>query len=119
TPWMDICPYGEARFAGNLLSYPNNLAQSSYWTATALTPTANSLANPADGKVSATKLLETSATSAHKEVQSYTFLPSTNYQFSGYARPLGRNYLYLAVNDGVTTYYSFFNISTGVIGTNA
>tara|TARA_R110000868_G_scaffold366441_1_gene629346 strand:- start:4135 stop:5376 length:1242 start_codon:yes stop_codon:yes gene_type:complete len=117
--WIDVSPYGEARFAGNLLSYPNDLTKSAYWTATAVTPTANALANPADGRTTASKLLETSATSAHKVSQTYTFLPSVNYQFSGYARALGRNYLYLSVYDGVTTYTAYFNISTGVIGTTA
>jgi len=117
--WVDVCPFGEARFAGNLLNYPNDLTKSAYWTATAVTPTADALANPADGRVTASKILETTATSAHSEAQSYNFIPSVNYTFSGYAKPLGRNWLYLAVNDGATTYYSFFNISTGVVGTNA
>ncbi len=116
--WIDVSPYGEARFAGNLIDYPNDLTKSD-WTATAVTATANEISNPADGLVTATKLLETSATSAHKVEQAYSFLPNINYQFSGYARPLGRNYVYLAVNDGAVTYTAYFNISTGVVGTTA
>ncbi len=119
SPWLDISPYGEARFAGNQLTYPNDLSQTTYWTATAVTVTANALANPADGKVSASKVLETSATSAHKVSQNFSFIPNVNYQFSGYARPLGRSWLYLSVNDGAVTHTAYFNISTGAIGTNA
>lgn len=114
--WMEVCPYGEARFAGNLGQYPNDLSQTSYWTATALTPTANALANPADGRVTATKLLETSATSAHKMSQSITFIPNATYQVTCYFRPILGRYLYLSANDGVNTYYSFFS-PAGVVGT--
>jgi hypothetical protein len=39
------------------------------------------------------------------------------YQASVYARPAGRNYLYLAVNDGTTTFSTFFNVQTGNLGT--
>lgn len=30
-PWIEVSPYGEARFLGNRVSYPNNLAQTAYW----------------------------------------------------------------------------------------
>ncbi len=115
--WMDVCPYGEARFAGNLLTYPNDLAKTSYWTATNLTITANSLSNPADGRVTASKCLETTATGEHAYSQPYTFIPSINYQFSCWVRGLGRSYVQLVVNDGVNNYTSFFNVSNGSVGT--
>jgi hypothetical protein len=118
--WLDVCPKGEARFVGNRLTYPNDLTQSSYWTATAVTPTANSVANPADGATTATQLLETAANSAHKVVQSVTsFFPSTEFVVSCYARPNGRGYIQLAANDGVTTYSAFYNITAGTVGTTA
>lgn len=119
-PWLEITPYGEARFAGDRLTYPNDLSQSSVWTTTAVTATANSVANPADGFTTASKLLETSATSAHKVVQAVTtFFPSTGYTVSFYGRPNGRSYVQLAVSDGVTTYSAFFNLLTGTVGTTA
>ncbi len=119
-PWIEISPYGEARFLGNRLTYPNDLSQTANWTATAVTVTANNIANPADGNVTASKVLETSATSAHKLVQTVTnFFPSTSYTVSFYARPNGRNYQYLSVSDGVTTYTAFFNTSAGTVGTTA
>lgn len=117
--WLPICPNGEARFVGNQGQYPNDLSNTTYWTATAVTPTANSIANPADGKVSATQLLETGATSAHKELQSYTYIPGATYQVTSYSRPIGGRYLYLSANDGVNTYSTFFNITTGVVGTQS
>lgn len=119
TNWIEVCPYGEARFVGNTLEYPNNLTVTDYWTSTALTATANQIANPCDGKVSATSLMETAATSAHKVQQSYTFIPNVTYQTSAYLRANGRNYAYLAVNDGSTTHTSYFNLQAGTIGTAA
>lgn len=117
-PWIEVSPYGEARFLGNRLGYPNNQAQTTYWTNTALTATANSIPNPADGNTTATKLMETVANSAHKVVQNVTtFYPSTSYTVSFYARPNGRIWQYLSVFDGVTTYTAFFNTSAGTVGT--
>ena len=118
--WTDISPYGEARFAGNLLTYPNDVSKTAYWTATNVTVTANSIANPADNRQTASKVLETSATGAHKVVQSnLAAFPTTQYQLSFYARQNGRNWLYLAANDGTTTYSGFFNVFGGVTGTIA
>lgn len=118
--WTDLTNWGEARFAGNLLNYPNDLSKSTYWTATATTITGNSIANPADNRVTASKMLETSATANHNAVQSGIFcFPSTTYQLSVYARPNGRDYLYLAANDGTTTFSAFFNVTAGTTGTVA
>jgi hypothetical protein len=63
TQWFDTCPRGEARFVGNRLTYPNNLSKTAYWTNTALTITANNIANPLDGEVTASRLMETAANS--------------------------------------------------------
>lgn len=115
--WLTICPVGEARFVGNQGFYPNNLSNATYWTNTALTVTANAIANPADGKTSASQLLETSATSAHSSLQNLTYIPGATYQLTVYARPIGGRYLYLVANDGTNTYYAFFNPATGALGT--
>ena len=119
--WMDITPYGEARFAGNLGYYPNDLTKTAFWTATNLTPTQGSTlvyANPADGRYTSTKIAETTDNAQHGIAQAYTFGYSQGYQFSGYFKPNGRNYIYLYANDGVSTYYSYFNLQTGQIGTS-
>lgn len=118
--WLDVCLRGEARFAGNRLTYPNDLTKTAGWTATAVTLTANSVQNPADGAMNATKMMETTANSAHKVVQNVTtFYPSTNYAISFYGRPNGRDYVQLSVFDGVTTYSAFFNLTTGLVGTTS
>ena len=68
--WPDLSIWGEARFAGDLLTYPNDVAQTSYWTATNVTATANSIANPADNQVTASKLMETVTSGQHNEIRS-------------------------------------------------
>ncbi len=117
--WLAVCPNGEARFVGNQGQYPNDLSKTAYWTATATTVTANNLANPADGRVTASKLLETAANSAHNVLESYTYIPGATYQVTCYARPIGGRYLYLSANDGVNTYSTFFNIASGTVGTTS
>ena len=98
--WTDISPYGEARFVGNLLTYSNDLGKTAYWTATNLTVTANSIGNPADNRVTASKLGETVTNGQHKVVQSsLAAFPTTQYQLSVYVRPNGRNYVYVAANE--------------------
>ncbi|MFM2124725.1 MAG: hypothetical protein RL328_1176, partial [Acidobacteriota bacterium] len=87
--WPDLSIWGEARFAGNLLTYPNDLSQTAYWTATNASITADSVANPADNRTTASKVLETAATGEHKVAQTVTGFPSTDYQVSVYARPSG------------------------------
>ncbi|HUS97498.1 MAG TPA: hypothetical protein VMX97_12225, partial [Hyphomicrobiaceae bacterium] len=115
--WTDLSVWGEARFAGDLLVYPNDLSQTAYWTATNTTVTANSIANPADNRVTASKVMETSATGAHNVAQNaLTCFPSTGYQLSAYVRPNGRSYVYLAANDGTTTFSTFFNVQSGTVG---
>ena len=114
--WMDASVYGEARFPGNLLTAANNLTNSA-WTLTAATATANSVQNPLDGQSTASKLLETAATSTHKAVQTLTFFPNITYQVSVYARPVNRNYIYLNVSDGSSSFTSFFNVYAGTLGT--
>ena len=119
-PWIQICPYGEARFVGNLLTYPNNLSKTANWdTNVALTITGNSLQNPADGRTTASKLLETAATSAHSISQTglTSFYPSTNYTISAYFRQNGRTWAQITVNDGVGNFSAFFDLANVVTGT--
>ena len=118
--WIDLCPYGEARFVGNRLTYPNNLSKTAYWTATALTITANDTNNPADSRVTASKLMETAATSAHSAAQSNLSLyPGQTYLVSFYARRNGRDYVQMAVSDGSTTFSAFYNLNAGTVGTTS
>lgn len=115
--WNDVCPYGEARFPTNLLTYPNDLTQSSYWTLANTTATANTLANPLDNRTTASTLLETGTTGAHGVSQTALFIPTYAYSVSAYVRPNGRSWAYLSVSDGSLTYTGFFNLAGMVTGT--
>lgn len=118
TQWLDTCPRGEARFVGNKLTYPNDLAKTAYWTPTALTITANQLANPLDGSVTASKVMEAASVSEHTVEQNVTsFFPSQDYNITAYVRPNGRNNVQLVAYDGNTTFSAFFDVSAGTVGT--
>jgi len=117
--WLPLCPNGEARFVGNLGQYPNDLSKTTYWTATNTTVTANSIANPADGRVTASKLLETVTNGQHKVLQAYTYIPGATYQVTCYARPIGGRYVLVSANDGVNDYYCFFDVVAGTVGTGS
>jgi hypothetical protein len=117
-PWLDTCPRGEARFYGNSLTYGNDPSVTTAWTNTALTITKNSVVNPADGRTTGAKLIETAATSTHKIVQSsINFFPSTDYTVTAYVRANQRSWVQLSVSDGATTHSCFYDVSTGVVGT--
>lgn len=116
--FVEVCPYGEARFVGNKFGYANNLAQTSEWTPTALTITGNSISDPLDGRVTASKLLETAVTSAHSVAHStVSIVPSTTYNYSAYVRPNNRSWVYLKIDDGDLVHSCFYNVTTGVLGT--
>lgn len=117
--WPDLCPYGEVRFPTNLITYPNDLTQTSY-SITNGTVTAAAINNPLDNRVTASKLMETTATGLHGFSQTITCLPGQNYYASGYVRPNGENYIQVVANDGVTSYSSFFSLLTpGSSGTTS
>lgn len=115
-PWLENTPRAEARFVGDKLSYPNDLTKASYWTLTSATATANSLVNPIDGRMTATKLMEAATTTFHRAAQTIDIVQNTSYTFSVYARPNGRSWIYLIFSDGINGNTAFFNISTGAVG---
>lgn len=117
--WIDLSPYGEARFVGNKLTYPNDLSKTAYWTGTNVTITAEATTNPADGRTTATRVMETSATGAHSVVQSVALIPNQNYEVFGFARYNGRSYIKLSLFDGSSTFSMFINLVTGTVGTTS
>lgn len=117
-PWLENSPRSEARFAGNRITYPNDLTILAAWTPTAVTVTANAIPNPVDGRSTGCNLLETSATSAHGVLHATNLQTiGTNYQVSAYVRPNGRSWVYLQYNDGDLVHSAFYNVTTGVLGT--
>ena len=113
--WTDLCPKGEVRFPINLITYPNDLTQSN-WTLTNATATAQALANPLDNRITASSLVETSATGVHGYSQIFAAIPNVTYAANGYVRPNGRSYLYVSLSDGSSTWTAFFNFLTGTVG---
>jgi hypothetical protein len=114
--WLDVCPYGEARFPTNLVTYSNDFT-ASVWTQTNVSVTKAALQNPLDVRINCQKVAETTATGTHGISQAATFIPSFNHQFAFYVRPAGRTYAYISVNDGGSTWTGFFNLTTGAVGT--
>ena len=112
--WLNVCPNGEARFVGNQGFYPNDLSKTAYWTPTAMTITANQLANPADGRVTASKLLETVANSQHGPAQTVSLIPNATYQFSCFARPIGGRWLLITFSQNGLDSNAFFDLINGV-----
>lgn len=115
--WLSLCPNGEARFVGNKLTYPNNLT-ANVWSFTAAGATANSIANPMDGRITASKFSETAILSTHEVFHSVVAqVTNTTYIYSAYVRPNGRSWVYLNLDDGDLAHTCFFNVQTGVLGT--
>jgi hypothetical protein len=111
--WLEVCPYGEARFAGNKLTYCNDLSNAA-WTGSAVTLTRNAAVNPMDWRENATKMFETSADAVHSVEQAVTTLiPGVEYSASIYVRGRGRSTVYLEVNDGDEDHYAFFDLLEG------
>lgn len=115
--WPDLSPYGEVRWPVNLISLPNDLTATS-WTLSNTTATETALANPLDNRVTASKLLEsTSATTSFSYSQTFSCIPNTQYAASGYARPNGRNFLIVSLNDSTTSYQASFALNSSSIAT--
>lgn len=116
--WLDVCPYGEVRFIGNKLNYPNDLTQS-VWTGNVngLLATANVATNPLDGRVNASQLAETVAFTQHFTSQVFAQYASTNYSIQAYVRPNGRQWVYLRhLTASGTAAWGYFDLINGIVG---
>ena len=112
--WTDVCPKGEVRFAKNSITYPNDLSQS-VWTKRGSTATAAQVANPLDGRVTASSLVETSGGTFHYVLQSFDAVVGNTYVFSGYFRANGRNYVMMDLTDSGVNYCEvYFDLVNGI-----
>lgn len=119
--WIDLCPFGEARFVGNQLEYPNDLSKTAYWTSAFVTSTypAAGIPNPQDGRINVSKVTETATTAGHAVAQASTFLPNVQYRVSAWLRPNGRDYAVLsAIVGGVTIEAAFYFPTATVYSTS-
>lgn len=90
-----------------------------YWTASALTVTADNTANPNDGATTADRLMETAVSSGHNIVTAVTHA-ATPTTVSVFAKANGRDWLEIAtVDSAATVKRSFFDLTNGVVGTTS
>jgi len=100
----------------NLLTYSEQFDNAA-WTKTSATVSANSVANPMDGQVTADTLLEAAASAEHTITQPGTIAASAA-PFSVCVKGLNRDWARLKITDSAATVFTaFFNLSTGVVGT--
>jgi hypothetical protein len=90
-----------------------------YWTKPNSSTTQDAIAAP-NGTITAEKLLTDTTSGIHAVRRDETVLASTNYTLSFYAK--AAEYTFLYINHGhtlVAGYLTFFDLSTGTVGTNA
>jgi hypothetical protein len=127
--WIDICPYGEVRFPQNLVGDPNLTQGGAYASSSVNTTiTAAAFNNPLDNRTTAASAYETAANAMHTVAfanagQTTIYAnPGQSYTFSGYARPNGRTWVQVSVNDQGSGFASaFFNlvVNSPVVGTTS
>jgi hypothetical protein len=89
-----------------------------YWTKGSSTIVANSIIAP-DGTTTADTWVEDNGVGITPEiVKAISLSNSTQYTWSIYAKPNGRDWIVVNANDGSASYRTWFNITTGVVGTN-
>lgn len=91
------------------------------WTKVSATVTANQIANPLTGHVTADKMVESvSASSEHSLKQSFTKdATARQYKFSAYLKYVDRPWVYLLIRNGLSGAKfagRYFNIQTGAMG---
>jgi hypothetical protein len=99
----------------NLLSYTEQL-DNAYWTKSATTVSANSVANPLDGATNADTVLESATTAAHyiQNASAVTKLANGTYSFSVYAKAAGQTTIALQLSESGGGYMgSVFDLSAG------
>lgn len=102
--------------ARNLLTYSEQFDNAS-WTKSNVTATANAVVSP-DGTTSADKIAASGTTSVQHAVTQTAGSPSTLQTLSIYAKAAEQSFLWLSLYDS-TNRITWFNLTTGVVGTNA
>lgn len=95
----------------NLLLNPTQF-DAAGWTKIRSSVTANATAAP-DGSTTADKLVEDTSTGTHFVDQSVGVAGETQ-TYSVYAKPDGRNFIYMQIGN---SNFAYFDISTGIVGT--
>lgn len=114
-----VGPTGVLEYAPHNLLQRSQEFDNAYWTKYDATVSINAVSGP-DGTVTADKFIE--ANGAGIFPQSYVIPVLSNatvYTLSIYAKAAERNWIIVNLNDGLSSYRTWFNVSSGVIGTNA
>jgi hypothetical protein len=109
-----IGPTGRVEYAPHNLLQRSQEFDNAYWTKDNLAVSANSATAP-DGTVTADMLTENTSTGVHRIYVNLT-LNTVQYTSSVYVKANGRSWIYVRT-DSSTGLQSWFNISTGVVGT--
>jgi len=107
---------GKIKWAPHNLILASEQFDTSNWTKTDVTITANAVVAP-NGTTTADALLETATTATHRTSQFVSAISGATYRIGLFVKPLGRNWSVLQISTGATDAYAFFNITTGVVGT--
>ena len=99
----------------NIIPYSQDFT-SPNWSTVASTITPNATVAP-DGTTTASSWILNSGSSEHYIARSTTLVDGRRYTYSIYAKPAGKNWIILNHNNATGATYTFFNISTGSIGT--
>ncbi len=85
------------------------------WTKTDSTVSANAVANPLDGAVTADKLVEAATTAEHLISQTTNLRQTDNNVFSVYAKAAGENFIRLKMTGDAGTVSAIFDLSQGIV----
>lgn len=88
------------------------------WNKDGTTVSADAVAAP-DGTTTADKLVETATTAPHLIYQTITVSNATVYTWSVYAKKAERDWIAVDAADNGGDHYTFFDLTNGVVGTNA
>jgi hypothetical protein len=100
----------------NLLTYSEQF-DNVLWLKSATTVTPNAVTSP-DGTVNADKAIAAvSASTAHTLFQSPVLSLNTTYTISVFAKKAELDFLALNIFSGTTSYWTWYNLATGAIGT--
>ena len=96
----------------NLLGF-SEAFDNAAWTKTAASIITGAAANPINNLFNAQKLMEDTSTGIHRILQAVT-IAAAPHTLSFYAKPAGRDWLYIYANGGSQT--AFVNVATGAVG---
>lgn len=110
--WLDLCPPAEVRFLNNLVTWPNDYTQATFWTDTNVTVTPAFTNNPLDNRVTACSVLEKAVNATHVITSALvSYNPGIPYVISGFVKPAGDNFIQVLIGDGGASYGTFFNLT--------